>query len=96
MDRAKALGQAKGEHGIGLKAKKGAVWVIIDRTTSPVGEVRGIPHMVPVTVGEQKGVRLDLFFLEEIEEAFRGIDGKTVTAEVDKVGIGGGESAAIV
>ena len=70
--------------------------MIINRTTSPVGEVRGVPDMIPVAVGKKKGIGLDLFFLQEGKETLGCIDGKTVTAEVDQVGVGGGETAAIV
>ena len=48
--------------------------------------------MVPVTVGKEKGVWLDFFLFEEVEEALGGIDGEAMTVEVDEVGVGGGEA----
>lgn len=95
MDRAKPLGEAKGEHRVRLDAKKRGVGMIVDGATSPVGEVGGIPDMVPVTVGKQEGVWFQLFLFEKIEEAFRGIDGQAVAAQIDEVGVGGGEATAV-
>ena len=93
VDRAKALGQAKGEHGIGFKTKKGAVRVVIDRATSPLHQISSVPDMIPMPMGKQQGVWFDLFFFQKIQEALRCIDGETMTAEVEKVSVGGGEPA---
>jgi hypothetical protein len=51
--------------------------------------------MVPVAVGEEKGVGLDFFLFEKVEEAFGGVDGEAVAGEVEEVGVGGGEAAAV-
>ena len=95
-DRAEALGEAEGEHGIGLETEKGGVGMVVDRATGPVGEVGGVPEVVPVAVGEEEGVGLEFFLFEEVEEALGGIDGEAVAVEVDEVGVGGGEAAGVV
>ena len=46
------MGEAEGEHGVGLEAEEGGVGVVVDGATGPVGEVRSIPDVVPVSVGE--------------------------------------------
>ena len=84
------MGQAEGEHGVRLKAEKRGIGVVVDGATGPVGEVGGIPDVIPVTVGKEKGVWLDFFLFEEVEEALGGIDGEAVAVEVDDVGVGGG------
>jgi len=89
------LGQAEGEHGIGFETEKSGVGMIINGTTGPVGEVCGVPDMVPVAVGKEKGVGFDLFLFEEIQKTLRGVDGEAMAAEVDEVGIGGGEAAGV-
>ena len=89
------MGQAEGQHGIGLLAEKSSIRMIVDGATGPVGEVGGVPDVVPVTVGKEEGVGFDLFLFEEIQKTLRGVDGEAMAAEVDEVGIGGGESAAI-
>ena len=89
------MGEAEGEHGVGLEAEEGGVGVVVDGATGPLGEVRGIPNVVPVSVGKEEGVRLELFFLQKVEEAFGGVDGQTVAVEVEKVGVGGGEAARV-
>ena len=95
VDRAKPLGEAKGEHRVGLEAEKRGVGMIVDGATSPVGEFGGVPDMVPVTMGKQEGVWFQLFLLEKIKEAFGCIDGQAVAAQIDEVGVGGGEAARI-
>jgi hypothetical protein len=94
-DGAEALGEAEGEHGVGLEAEGGGIGVVVDGAAGPVGEVGGVPDMVPVAVGEEKGVGLDFFLFEKIEEAFGGVDGEAVAGEVEEVGVGGGEAAAV-
>ena len=89
------MGEAEGEHGVGLEAEEGGVGMVVDGATGPFGEVGGIPDVIPVAVGEEEGVRLELFFLQKIEEALGGIDGEAVAVEVEKVGVGGGEAARI-
>jgi len=89
------LGQAEGQHGIGLLAEKSSIGMIVDGATGPVGKISGVPDVVPVTVGKEEGVGFDLFLFEEIQKTLRGVDGEAMAAEVDEVGIGGGESAAI-
>ena len=95
FDRAKALGQAEGQHGIGLLAEKSSIGMIVDGATGPVGKISGVPDVVPVTVGKEEGVRSHFFLFEKVEETFRGIDSQEVAAKVNEVGVGGGESAAI-
>jgi hypothetical protein len=92
-DRAETLGEAEGEHGVGLEAEEGGVGVVVDGATGPVGEVCSIPNVVPVSVGEEEGVGLDFFLFEKAEKAFRSVDGEAVIAELQKVGVGGGEAA---
>ena len=36
---------------------------------------------------------LDFFLFEKAEKAFRSVDGEAVIAELQKVGVGGGEAA---
>ena len=38
---------------------------------------------------------LDSFLFEKVEKAFRSVDGEAVIAELQKVGVGGGEAAAV-
>ena len=94
-DRAEALGEAEGEHGIGLETEKGGVGMVVDRAAGPVGEVGGVPEVVPVAVGEEEGVGLEFFLFEEVEKTLGGIDGEAVAVEVEEVGVGGGEAAAV-
>jgi len=89
------LGQAKREHGVRLEAEKRGIGVVVDGAVSPCGEVGGIPEVIPMAVGEEEGIGLDLFFLQEVEEAFGGIDGESVAVQVNKVSVGGGEAAAV-
>jgi len=89
------LGQAEGEHGIGFETEKSGVGMIINGTTGPVGEVGGVPDMVPMAVGEEEGVGFDFFLFQKIEKTFGGIDGEAMTVEVDEVGVGGGEAARV-
>ena len=89
------MGKPESEHGVGLPAKKSGVGMIVDRATGPIGEVGRIPDVVPVAMGEQEGVWLQFFLFQKVEEAFGGIDGQEVAAEVDEVGIGSGQAAAI-
>jgi len=89
------LGKAKRKHRVRLEAEKRGIGVVVDGATGPVGEVSGIPDVIPVTVGEEEGVGLELFLLQEVEKPLGGIDGESVAVEVDEVGVGGGEAAAI-
>ena len=73
--RAEFLGQAEGEHGIGLEAEKGRVGMIVNGALGPLGEVGGIPDMVPVSMGQEEGIGFNLFLFKKVEEAFRGVDG---------------------
>jgi len=87
------LGKAEGEHGVGLKAEEGGIGVVVDGALSPIGDVGGVPDMVPVAVSQEERVGFDFFLFEEVEKAFGGIDGKEVAIEVVDVGVGSGEAA---
>jgi hypothetical protein len=76
-----------------LEAEEGGIGVVVDGALCPVGDVSGIPDMVPVAVRQEEGVRFNFFLFEEVEKAFRGIDGEKVAIEVVEVGVGGGEAA---
>jgi len=89
------LGKTEGEHGIRFEAEEGTVGMIVNWATGPFRNVGGIPDMVPMSVGDKEGVRFDFLFLQEIEEAFGGIDRKEMAAEVQKVGVGCGEAAGV-
>ena len=91
---AEALRQTEGEHGIGFETEKRGVGVIVDGATGPIGKVGGIPDMVPMAVGEEKRVGLELFLLEELKETFRCIDRDAMPSQIDQVGVGGGKTAA--
>jgi len=93
VDWAEALGQAERKHGVRLEAQKGGVGVIVDGAAGPGGEIGGIPDVIPVAVGKEKGVWLEFFFLQEVEKTLGGIDGESVAAEIDEVGVGGSEAA---
>ena len=92
-DGADFLGKAKGEHRVGLKAEEGGIGVVVDGALSPIGDVGGVPDMVPVAVSQEERVGFDFFLFEEVEKAFGGIDGKEVAIEVVDVGVGSGEAA---
>ncbi len=96
MDRAEALGQAESEHRVGLKAEGSGIGMVINRAAGPIGEVGGVPDMIPVAVGEKEGVRLEFFCFKEVEKAFGGVDGEEMAIEVDQVGVGRGEATAKV
>ena len=87
------LGKAKGEHGVGLKAEEGGIGVVVDGALSPIGDVGGVPDMIPVAVSQEERVGFDFFLFQEVEKAFGGIDGKEVAIEVVDVGVGSGEAA---
>jgi hypothetical protein len=87
------LGKAKGEHGVGLKAEEGGIGVVVDGALSPIGDIGGVPDMIPVAVSQEERVGFDFFLFEEVEKAFGGIDGKEVAIEVVDVGVGSGEAA---
>ena len=89
------MGQAERKHGVRLEAQKGGVGVIVDGAAGPGGEIGGIPDVIPVAVGKEKGVWLEFFFLQEVEKTLGGIDGESVAAEIDEVGVGGGKTASI-
>ena len=89
------LGKAEGEHGVGLKAEEGGIGVVVDGALSPIGDVGGVPDMVPVAVSQEERVGFDFFLFEEVEKAFGGIDGKEVAIEVVDVGVGSGEAACV-
>ncbi len=92
-DGADFLGKAKGEHGVGLEAEEGGIGVVVDGALSPIGDVGGVPDMVPVAVSQEERLGFDFFLFQEVEKAFRGIDGEKVASEVMEVGVGGGEAA---
>ena len=92
-DGADFLGKAKGEHGVGLKAEEGGIGVVVDGALSPIGDIGGVPDMVPVAVSQEERVGFDFFLFQEVEKAFGGIDGKEVAIEVVDVGVGRGEAA---
>jgi hypothetical protein len=87
------LGKAKGEHRVGLKAEEGGIGVVVDGALSPIGDIGGVPDMVPVAVSQEERVGFDFFLFQEVEKAFGGIDGKEVAIEVVDVGVGSGEAA---
>ena len=87
------LGKAEGEHGVGLKAEEGGIGVVVDGALSPIGDVGGVPDMIPVAVSQEERVGFDFFLFQEVEKAFGGIDGKEVAIEVVDVGVGSGEAA---
>ena len=87
------LGKAEGEHGVGLKAEEGGIGVVVDGALSPIGDVGGVPDMIPVAVSQEERVGFDFFLFQEVEKAFGGIDGKEVAIEVVDVGVGSGEVA---
>lgn len=95
LDRAEALGQAEGEHRVGLKAEGSGIGMVINRAAGPIGEVGGVPDMVPVAVGEEKGVRLHFFLFQKIEKALGGIDGEEMAVKVEQVGVGRGKATRI-
>lgn len=86
--------EAEGQHRVRLQAEERSIGMVVDRTTGPVRQIRGIPDVVPMAMGKKKRVRFELLLFEKIEEAFRGVDGEAVAAEVDKVGVGGSEATA--
>ena len=92
-DGADFFGKAKGEHGVGLKAEEGGIGVVVDGALSPIGDIGGVPDMVPVAVSQEERVGFDFFLFQEVEKAFGGIDGKEVAIEVVDVGVGSGEAA---
>jgi hypothetical protein len=92
-DGADFLGKAKGEHRVGLKAEEGGIGVVVDGALSPIGDIGGVPDMVPVAVSQEERVGFDFFLFQEVEKAFGGIDGKEVAIEVVDVGVGSGEAA---
>ena len=94
-NRAKALGQAEGEHGVGLQAKKGGVGMVVHGTTSPLREIGGVPDVIPMAVGKKKRIGFEVFLFQKVKEALWCVDGETVAAEIDQVGIGGGEAAGV-
>jgi len=59
-NRAKFFGEAKSEHCVRLQAEECGVWMIVDGALGPVGQVRGVPDVVPVAVSEKESVRLEL------------------------------------
>ena len=94
-DGAETLEQAEAKHGVGLEAEKSGIGMIINGATGPVGQVGGVPDVVPVAVGEEEGVGLDFFLFQKVEEALRCVDGEPVAAKIDQVGVGGGEAAGV-
>ena len=94
-DRSDFFWESKGEHGVRLEAEESGIGVVVDRALSPISDVGGVPDMVPVAVRQKEGVRFDFFLFEEIEKAFRGIDGEEVAIEVVDVGVGSGEAACV-
>ena len=59
VDGTELFWKTEGEHGIRFKAEKSGFGMVVDRATSPFGEVGGIPDVIPVAVGEKEGVGLD-------------------------------------
>jgi hypothetical protein len=87
------LGKAEGEHRVGLKTEEGGVGVVVDGALSPIGDIGGVPDMIPVAVSQEEKVGFDFFLFQEVEKAFGGIDGEEVAIEVVDVGVGSGEAA---
>ena len=92
-DGADFFRESKGEHRVGLKAEEGGIGVVVDGALSPIGDIGGVPDMIPVAVSQEERVGFDFFLFEEVEKAFGGIDGKEVAIEVVDVGVGSGEAA---
>ena len=92
-DWADFLGESKGEHRVGLKTEEGGVGVVVDGALSPIGDIGGVPDMIPVAVSQEEKVGFDFFLFQEVEKAFGGIDGEEVAIEVVDVGVGSGEAA---
>ena len=69
--------------------------MVINRATGPIGEVGGVPDMIPVAVGEKEGVRLEFFCFKEVEKTLGRIDGKDMSVEIKNVGVGGSEATRI-
>jgi len=59
LDGTELFWKTEGEHGIRLETEKSGVGMVVDRATSPFGEVGGIPDVVPVAVGEKEGSGFD-------------------------------------
>ena len=93
LDGAQFLGQSEGKHGIRLEAEKRGFGMVVNVASGPVGQSGGIPDMVPVSVGQEKGIGLELFPLEKIEKAFRGVNGQKVATEIKEVSVGGSKAA---
>jgi hypothetical protein len=69
--------------------------MVVDGASSPLRDSSGVPDMIPVAVGDKEGVRFEFFCFKEIEKALGRIDGKEMVVEVEKVGVGSGETACI-
>ena len=89
------MGQAESEHGIGFQAEKSGVGVVVDGASGPFGQVSGVPDVIPVAMGKEKGVGFNLFLFQEFQKTFRSVDGKAVAVHVDQVGVGGGKAACV-
>jgi hypothetical protein len=94
-DRAETLWETKSEHGIGFQTQEGGVRMVVDGATSPVGEIGGVPDVVPVTVGKEEGIRFELFLFQKVEKTFGCVDGETVAAKIDQVGVSGGQATGV-
>ncbi len=93
MDGLDFFGETESEHGVGFETEKGGIGMIIDGASSPLRDGGGVPDMIPMAVGEEEGVRFQIFCFEEVEKTFGGIDGEKVPLEFEEVGVGLGEPA---
>ena len=59
VDGTELFWKTEGEHGIRFKAEKCGFGMVVDRATSPFGEVGGIPDVIPVAMGEKERARFD-------------------------------------
>ena len=69
--------------------------MVVDGASGPLRDSSGIPDMIPVAVGDKKGVRFEFFCFKEFEKALGRIDGKEMAVEIKNVGVGGSEATRI-
>ena len=67
--------------------------MVVNGALGPVGQVSGVPNMIPMSVSQKEGVGLELFLFQKIQKSFRGVDGEEMTCKIKKVGVGFGKAA---